>query len=132
MTYQTRIKNPTTPHDWITRDEKIVDWYNSNKYCTFDFTVNGYSTLFDVLSFIQKKKNINKIPKTLPIYIVSGKEDPVGSYGKSVKKIYKQYKAAGIKDVTLKLYPNDRHEILNELDRHKVYADILRWIDERT
>jgi alpha-beta hydrolase superfamily lysophospholipase len=130
--YQSRIKNPRTKNDWLTRDAKIVDKYNADKYCTFDFTVNGYSTLFDVLSFIQKGKNIKRISEDLPIFMVSGAEDPVGKYGNDVKEIYRQYKRAGIKDISMKLYPHDRHEILNELDRHDVYSDILRWIDERS
>jgi alpha-beta hydrolase superfamily lysophospholipase len=130
--YQSRIENPRTKNDWLTRDEKIVDWYSNEKYCTFDFTVNGFRGLFDVLSFIQKKKNIKKIPSELPIFMISGGEDPVGKYGKDVKKIYKQYKNIGISDITLKLYKDDRHEILNELDRLDVYNDVLRWIDERT
>jgi alpha-beta hydrolase superfamily lysophospholipase len=130
--YQSRIENPRTKNDWLTRDEKVVDWYSNEKYCTFDFTVNGFRGLFDVLSFIQKKKNIKKIPSELPIFMISGGEDPVGKYGKDVKKIYKQYKNIGISDITLKLYKDDRHEILNELDRLDVYNDVLRWIDERT
>jgi alpha-beta hydrolase superfamily lysophospholipase len=63
--------------------------------------------------------------------MVSGDADPIGNYGKAVKEIYRQYKKSGIKDISLKLYPNDRHELLNETDRLEVYADILRWIDER-
>jgi alpha-beta hydrolase superfamily lysophospholipase len=126
-----RIDNPRTENDWLTKDEKIVDWYNANKYCTFNFTVNGYRGLFEVISYIQKKKNISKISKDLSIFIVSGDADPIGDYGKSVKEVYRQYKKSGIKDISLKLYPNDRHEILNETDRLEVYADILRWIDER-
>jgi alpha-beta hydrolase superfamily lysophospholipase len=72
------------------------------------------------------------IPKDLPIFLVSGDEDPVGNYGKSVRKIYRQYKKSGIKDISIKLYQGDRHEILNELDKFDIYNDILRWIDERT
>jgi alpha-beta hydrolase superfamily lysophospholipase len=132
ITYQSRIKNPRTNCDWLTKDETIIDKYNNNKYCTFDFTVNGYKGLFDVITFIQRKKNIKMIPKDLPIFLVSGDEDPVGNYGKSVRKIYRQYKKSGIKDISIKLYQGDRHEILNELDKFDIYNDILRWIDERT
>jgi len=128
--YQKRIPNARTGSDWLTRDEKIVDFCIGNKYCNFIFTVNGYRTLFEVLSFIQDKQNIEKIPKELPLFLIAGGEDPVGNYGKGVKKIYKCYKSAGIKDVAMKLYPEDRHELLNELDRDVVYADVLKWFDE--
>ena len=66
-TYNNRIKPVRTENDWLTRDTEIIDWYNANKYCTFSFTVNGYRTLFDALTFIQKKDNIKKIPSKLPI-----------------------------------------------------------------
>ena len=107
---------------------EIVDAYNQDKYCTFLFTVNGYQTLFDVLGFIQKKENIEKIPKNLPLYMIAGVEDPVGDYGKGVEKIFQEYKACGIHDLERKLYETDRHEILNELDREKVYQDVKNWI----
>lgn len=130
--YQKRIDNPRTDSDWLTRDERKVDDYKANKYCNFIFTVNGYRTLFEVLTYIQKKGNIRKIPKELPVYFISGMEDPVGNYGKCVRKIYDTYKKSGIRDVSLKLYPDDRHELLNELNRDEVYHDVLSWIKNRT
>ena len=75
--------------------------------------------------------HIAKVRKDLPIFIISGKEDPVGNFGKMVEKCYKGYKAEGIKDVTLKLYDGMRHEILNEIGKEKVYKDILDWIKEK-
>lgn len=127
--YQKQIENPRTQSDWLTRDEAVVDFCMTNKYCSFDFTVNGYRTLFDVLGFIQNKKNVNRIPRTLPILFIAGGADPVGNYGKSVKAVYAAYKAAGIKKVNIRIYPDDRHEILNELDKDQVYADVLLWLE---
>lgn len=117
-----------TENDWLTKDQSIVDWYNGHKFCTFGFTINGYKTLFEVLTYIQKQENYNKIPKNLPVYMIAGEDDPVGNYGEGVKHIYQQYKDSGIKDISIKLYPNDRHEILNELDKETVYADVADWI----
>lgn len=127
--YNKRIHPVRTKNDWLTKDETIVDWYNANKYCTFNFTLNGYRTLFEVLSFIQNKSNMEKIPKSLPVFMVAGEEDPVGAYGKQVTAIYEQYKTMGIKDISCKLYPNDRHEILNETDKETVYKDIADWLN---
>ena len=76
-----------------------------------------------------KKENIEKIPKDLPLYLVAGSDDPVGNFGKSVENVAKTYRECGIKDVSLKLYEKDRHEILNELDRQTVYEDILAWVE---
>ncbi len=70
------------------------------------------------------------IPKGLPILFVSGADDPVGNFGKGVRKIYEKYKAAGIRDISLRLYTGDRHEILNETDRQQVYEDLLGWLDK--
>lgn len=86
-----------TENDWLTKDQSIVDWYNGHKFCTFGFTINGYKTLFEVLTYIQKQENYNKIPKNLPVYMIAGEDDPVGNYGEGVKHIYQQYKDSGIK-----------------------------------
>lgn len=126
--YLNRIENPRTQNDWLTRDEKIVDKYNADKFCTYMFTVNGYQTLFGVLRYIQKSKNVEKIPKDIPIFMISGMEDPVGAYGEGVKKVYNSYKAAGIKDVSIRLYEGCRHELTNEIGKERIYAEVLNWM----
>ncbi len=128
-TYNKRIPNRRSDNDWLTRDEKIVDLYNAHKHCIFIFTVNGNKTLFDALTFIQEKENIAKLPKDLPIFMVAGAQDPVGDYGKGVVEVYESYKKHGMKDISLKLYEEDRHEILNELDRDTVYEDLAKWLE---
>lgn len=129
--YQKRIPNPRTSSDWMTRDAAIVDFCRSNKYCSFIFTVNGYRTLFEVLTFIQRKQNIDRIPKELPFFFIAGGQDPVGHYGRDVRKVSAGYERAGIEDVSLKIYQEDRHEVLNELDREQVYQDVLAWLDTK-
>ena len=126
-----KIDNPRTPADWLTRDEAIVDAYLNNPLDTFMFTVNGFYEMFISIQGAQHREFVAKIRKDLPLFLVSGAEDPVGGYGKGVTKAYERYLVAGISDVTLKLYPEDRHEILNELDRETVYADLLTWMEER-
>ena len=127
-TYLNHIDNPRTESDWLCKDEKIVDKYNNDKFCTFEFTVDGYKTLFESIAFIQNKNNINKIPKSLPIIFISGSEDPVGEYGKGVKRAYEDIKNSGVKDVESILYEGGRHEMLNEIEREDVYNDIYCWI----
>jgi len=85
--YQKRIPDPRTRSDWMTRDTGIVDFCRNNKYCSFLFTVNGYRTLFEVLAFIQQKKNIDRIPAELPLFFIAGGQDPVGHYGADVRKV---------------------------------------------
>ena len=78
-----------------------------------------------------KKESIYMIPKQLPVLFAAGAEDPVGGFGKGVRKVYEKYKAAGIQDISLRLYAGDRHELLNETDREQVYEDLLEWMEER-
>ena len=76
-------------------------------------------------------KNMEKVPKDLPVFFVAGEDDPVGNFGKSVRKICRKYIDSGMKDVSIKLYPGDRHEILNETDRQQVYEDLYRWMEKK-
>lgn len=126
--YTSRIRNPKTVQDWLSRNEEVVRLHRTDPKCRFHFTVNGFNNMFKSIRKAEKLFNVIRIPSKLPIFLVSGCEDPVGNYGKGVIKTYKTYKNAGIKDVTMKLYAQDRHEILNELDQDQVYADLKNWI----
>ena len=68
------------------------------------------------------------MPKKLPILLASGTADPVGSYGEGVRRVEKKFLEIGLEHVDLRLYPADRHEILNELDREQIYSDLEKWI----
>lgn len=129
--YNKKFEPARTSCDWLTKDEKIVDAYFAEPRCTFIFTVNAYRHMFRGIRFVQKSAHIAQIPKDLPILVISGSEDPVGGFGSGVRQVYETYRAAGIGDVTLKLYENDRHELLNETDREKVYDDLLAWMESR-
>lgn len=120
-----------TKNDWLTKDEAIVDAYNANPWNNFKFTTNGYYNMFRGIAYAQKEENIRKIPRDLPVFIVSGAEDPVGSFGEGPKQLAETYRKLGMTDVEIKLYPGDRHEILNELDHDVVDHDILTWITEK-
>ncbi len=127
--YNKQIPDPRTPADWLSKDESICDRYIRDPWCTFPFTRNAYYHMFRGIQYIQKKENEEKIPKELPVFLVSGKEDPVGHYGKDIPEIFRRYQSIGIRDVAMKLYEGDRHEILNETDRETVYEDILNWME---
>lgn len=130
--YNRKFKPVRTANDWISRDTKEVDKYNNDQYCQFEFTLGGYRTIFNTFAFIGNTQHINQIPKSLPILFAAGDKDPVGGNGKVVTKLYNQYKQLGINDVQLKLYKENRHEILNELDHEKVYIDLYNWIKEHS
>ena len=105
-----------------------MDHYIEDELCGFTFTVNGFQTLFELIRRLQKQENLEKVPQNLPILMVSGAEDPVGDYGKGVHKACDSLKRAGVKNITVKLYENDRHELLNEDDAEVAMEDIWQWI----
>ena len=120
------------PEDsWLTKDVDIVNTYYNEPRCTYMFTVNGYKGLFEAVNYSCNPENAAKIPKRLPLFIVSGEQDPVGGLGKGVKDVYDMYKTADMLDLTYKLYENDRHEILNEIDKQVVFEDLLAWMNVR-
>lgn len=123
-----RIKDKKTDCDWLTSDEEIVKAYMNDDKCMFEFTLNGYDTLLEAMQFMQVKSNIEKIPKDLPIFFISGTDDPIGNYSKGVEKAYDDMCNASIKDVDIMLYHGGRHEMLNETIRDSVYEDVYTWI----
>lgn len=128
--FNKKFKPARTRADWITSDNDHLDVYVSDPLCSFVSTVNAYYNIFSGMIGTQRKESVYMIPKGLPILFMSGADDPVGGFGKGVRKIYEKYRAAGIQDVALRLYTGDRHELLNETDREQVYEDLLEWFDE--
>lgn len=128
--YNRRIKDSKSKVAWISSDAAEVRQYEEAPFCGTIFSVGFYYYLFKAFSKLYKKERLAKIPQDLPIFIIAGEEDPVGGYGKLVKKLYKIYKSNRIKDVQLKLYSGDRHEILNEVNRNEVFSDISDWIEK--
>ena len=115
--------------DWLSRNPENVKNNLADPLCNFRFTLNAYYNMFRGLAFISTVSNLQGMPKTLPVFFVAGDDDPVGDYGAGVKKVDAQFRQTGMKDVKLKLYPGDRHEILAEDDRMAVYEDITGWMD---
>lgn len=126
--YNRRIENPKTPFDWLSRSSESVERYMADPLCGFTFTVNGFRTLFELISRIQKRGNLEKVPRTLPLLMISGTADPVGDYGEGVRRAHKSLKAAGVQDICLKLYSDSRHELLNETNKNVVMQDIYDWL----
>lgn len=128
-TYLNRIKAPRTPHDWITRDEAIVDAYAADPWCTYTFTNSAMLDLMACLNEVSGQDWADRMPKKLPVYLIAGEEDPVGDYGKGVRTVYGMLQKAGVERLELKLYPGARHEMLNETNRAEVYDDLLAWCE---
>ena len=129
--YNKRIDSPKTPFDWLSRNEDNVRRYINDPMCGFIFTANGFQTLFRLIRNLHDVEKLKKMPHSLPVFFLAGADDPVGDYGRSVERVYKSFKELGMENVQMKLYPKDRHEILNEVDREDIYGDIYRWILQR-
>lgn len=118
-------------NSWLSKNEESVRAYYEDPRCTFLFTVNGYYGLLSTIRYGNQMKHIQKIRKNLPVFFIAGEDDPVGNFGEGVKKAYAQYRQAGIRDVRMKLYPDDRHEILQETDREQVFEDVYQWCKKK-
>ncbi len=129
--YNKKFKPEKTGSEWLSRDEDEVQKYIEDPYCGTIFPTSFYYDFLGSLQYIEDKDNFKKIPKDLPILIISGDEDPVGDFGKGLKKLYTRYKEAGVKDLEIKLYPGARHEILNESNRDEVMNDVVNWLKNR-
>lgn len=113
--------------NWLSRDEEVFKKYTADPYCGGSFPVRFYKSLFSNVTKLNG--NIDKIPSDKKIFLIAGTADPVGEKGKQVTKLYNLYISEG-KNAKIKLYPGARHELLNEINKDEVYADILAFFEE--
>jgi alpha-beta hydrolase superfamily lysophospholipase len=126
--YNDAFKPNRTEFDWLSRDNVEVDKYVADPFCGFICTYGFFRDFLKGLSFIHKPATMTRIPKKLPLYLVSGSKDPVGAATGAVDNLAGLYKTLGLSDVEVKLYEGGRHEILNETNRDEVMADVLSWL----
>jgi alpha-beta hydrolase superfamily lysophospholipase len=116
--------------DWLTRDKDEVQKYIDDPWCGFSFTRGFVIDMFRARRESWKPENEARIPKDLPIYIISGDLDPVAGEGAVfVKALYDRYKALGIRDIKMKIYKGAHHELLNETNRDEVQRSLLAWFN---
>lgn len=115
---------------WLTRDKTVVEKYNADEKCNFIFTCNGFSNLLHLVKNAYKKKKYPAKHSDLPIFFMAGADDPVIGSEKKWLAAQQFLRDVGYKNVTGKLYPKMRHEILNELGKEEVYADALAFIEK--
>ena len=120
-----------TPYDWVCSREEVIDAYAADPYCTWQPTIQLCSEMMKGMTMNQKKGNLCRMQKNLPIFFFAGQFDPVGRMGNGVLQAAQAFKDAGMKDVTVELYPNMRHECHNETGKEKVFGDILLWIESK-
>ncbi|MEL6344759.1 MAG: alpha/beta hydrolase [Myxococcota bacterium] len=129
--FNRKFKPNRTGFDWLSRDNAEVDKYIADPLSGFLVSVQLWIDVLDAITTFTRTENQQKIRKDLPIYIFAGDKDPVGEMGASVKRLERDYQAVGIQDVTCTLYPDARHETLNETNRDQVTADLIAWLSEK-
>lgn len=128
--YNKKIKPVRTPSDWLSTDTACVDAYVADPMCGFAVSPALLKAMMSGLLYNQQPEHLSNMNKQLPVLLFAGEEDPVGDYGKGVRRTHQAFLDAGMEQVTLKLYPSGRHEMLNERNRDAVYADLLEWMDQ--
>ena len=128
--YNKQFAPNRTTADWICRDEAVVDAYLKDPFCTFEPTAGLVRDMMGGLQYISSEEALSQMDPSTPVYLFSGDRDPVGANGEGVKKVYGFFKDHGTADLTMKLYPGGRHEMLNEINKGEVFADVLAWLEK--
>lgn len=121
-----------TAYDWLSVSEENVDAYIAHPLCGGIPSTGLFREMLTGISYITNPKNTAKMDKHTPILFISGAMDPVGDQGRGVERAYESFLAAGMTDVERKLYPELRHEILNEACREAVFTDLFDWMSAKT
>ncbi len=128
-TYNAKVEHERTPIDWVCRDKAVVDAHPMMH--GFRPTAGLLRDMMEGLNFVVQRSNLQAMKKELPVFFVAGGDDPVGSYGKGVYKCAEAFREAGMQDVSVRIYPMCRHEILNEINKEEIFEDILQWVEAK-
>ena len=128
--FNRRFRPNRTAFDWLSRDEQQVDRYIADAHCGHPVSLQLWIDLLSGLQEIADKKNLRHIPAQLPVLIFGGDQDPVGGMGKGLPLLQQHFAQSGHDRVTLRLYPEGRHEMLNETNATQVFTDIIHWLKE--
>lgn len=127
--FNAKIKDKHSDYEWVSTKRTAAKDMEDNRKCNFIFTLNGFDNLGKLLWYVSNEKWYEAYPKDIPTYLLSGENDPVGAYGKGVTRVYSGLKRKGC-NVTMKLYENARHELVNEWNKEEFYDDILEHLSE--
>jgi alpha-beta hydrolase superfamily lysophospholipase len=125
------FKPNRTPFDWISRDKNEVDKYVADPLCGIPCSSGFFRDMIGGIMAIHRKEAIARIDRNLPVYIFCGSADPVGEMGHSPTRLVEAYRAQGINNLEFVMYPEARHETINETNRDEVTEAILNWLTKR-
>lgn len=129
--FNAKFDDPRTSADWLSRDEAEVDKYLADPLCGFECSAQMWLDMFRGLEKIFDTQAIARMPHDLPVYVLAGEFDPLNEKLGDIKKLQKAFAKAGLRDVTVRVYPGARHELLNELNRDEVTRDLLGWLEQQ-
>lgn len=129
--YNRHFRNDPVSGSWLSRDPELVKADRSDPLGAFQPSVSMFRDMLAGLRYIAKPAHLAKMDRDTPIYFFSGDQDPVGEEGRGVRRAAELFLQAGCRDVTVRLYPGGRHEMLNEINRQQVMEDLLAWLEDK-
>jgi alpha-beta hydrolase superfamily lysophospholipase len=129
-TYNRQFAPARTDVDWLSRDPSEVDAYVADPSCGAPLTSQAWVDFLEGKALLGDAAHLRRIPKRLPVHLIAGTRDPVGENGRGVRRLLAMYEAAGLSRVSLRLYEEARHELVNEVNRDQVVADLVTWLDQ--
>ena len=127
--YNKHIEDPVSEWDWLSRDENAVYSFDTDELRNQTFTASGFKDLFSLVRIVNLDTFIDDTPKELPILLLSGDEDPLGNYGKGIRKLEDIFHSMDFADVESVLFRGARHELCHELNRDEVYDTVIEWLN---
>ena len=121
----------STGFEWLSRDEEAVAKYVSDDKCGFVLTIDSLSKMFEGMKLSQSAVMLKRIPRSLPISILAGEDDPIHRKGAGISAMIKKYNQVGLEEVCVELYPGARHELFNELNKSQVIDDLVKWMETK-
>lgn len=125
-----KMPDRRTEFDWLSRDPVEVDRYVADPLCGWDASVSIWRDVFDFVFFGADDANFRNVPKPLPFNLVGGEHDPATDGGKAVNDLARRMRAMGFSSLKSRIYPQTRHECLNDVNRDEVMADFAVWLDD--
>ena len=126
-----QFRDDQNDYAWTTSDISVQKHHLEDKYYNFVFSVKAMNDVVTLIVNCNSEEWYDTYRTDLQTLILSGEKDPVGDYGKGVLEVYKKLKERGVRDITLKLYKDRRHELLHEINRYEVCDDIIMWLAHR-
>ena len=127
--YRKAFPGPTG-FEWLSQDPTVIKAYQADRMCGFLFTSAAFRELYKLIKEVTQDGWTDSVPLALPILVMGGTDDPFGDFGKGPSECFGALEDHECSDLSIKLYPGDRHEILNEPDKEIVWKDVLDWVNE--